>query len=485
MTIFRLITCAALAFAGAAAGQSPSLWIHPADLPAGNGARAHLYGQQLSGGPFPVFLPVEEPRYEARAVVPLDDGAYVILPVNGGGASGNLDTLLNPSWLNNRGWQILRVNATGQLLWQRSTRITQGAGYMAFNPYMQSVPELGDALRTSNGGLALIAQGGLIVFDPQGTTVLQLSLSAARCGMGELESFPDRAFLSQDDALVLGYASQTNGASRACAVGFDGQEIESISTDAATAMGVVDYRRNAGFLVGNGVLDPGNHSWSNTSISLRTATSTRWSLPSTYMPLPNRLLAPNGDAWLDVDSSVRIYDLAGSLRGQTAEGLYPKLWLAGGDVLIADDAGLDVRRVQSDGDPVWQRSVLPFPAGVAMWQLLPDRVRMMQVDLTERDIRSASLALADGQVLADDVRNFEFRHAVGLAGNDRIVTAGRGPTLGGWSRELVLGCDAPGYCPDAVEYAQPEVLLRSPATGATIASIDPAQLSFPLATPVT
>jgi len=141
-------------------------------------------------------------------VVAGSDGAYLILPINGGGSSENLTYLLRPFWFNNRGWQVMRLNASGQLLWSKFIGAnTQTTSALPLSPLaFAAEPALLQTQLTASGGVAVLSNYGLHVFDAHGTGTFSANVGATACRLPVDDFYgPSVQLLTDEDVLVVGF----------------------------------------------------------------------------------------------------------------------------------------------------------------------------------------------------------------------------------------------------------------------------------------
>jgi hypothetical protein len=415
----------------------------------------------------------EEPGFEPLAVIPREDGAYVVVPVNGGSTSGQLASMLNPSWQRQRGFQILRLDAQGQVLWQRMW--TQRFSYNGFSGPQEL--RLLDARLTHQGGLALLSDSA-IYFDPEGAA-RQVSPRSPPPGCLPEGYSTDQvqSFLAADASLVVSYDRWAVGSSRACAFAPDGGPIDVIEAAPGLAMEALDFRAGVGFLGAHYVFDMGVYSQRTTR--LRSGAQTRWSRIHAIDLRPQLAIAPDGSTWLREDGDLQVISPAGETLAQfsASDGAAPAAWLAGGDVLLANAGSLVLRRVSSLGLERWSRPADPQGGGdFARWFVLGDQVRALLHSSFSGRVRLPSFALADGALLSAP----EFASGalvIGpLAGADHLVGL---PSAfsGSWQRDPAT-CGT--VCDPSALAVSPGLDLRvfDSASGALQAALDPGGFGF-------
>jgi len=469
--------------------QMPRLaWQHTA-APIGDGTRAYLLGDAFLPGPFPTFVPVRQPGFDPRTVVASDDGAYLIIPVNGGGGSENLAYLMTPFWLSNKGWQVMRMDASGQQLWSRfvSASITAYAPLPATSLSFGGEAVLLQARRTAAGGLAMLNNSGLQVFDPEGKLTFAGDVRATTC-RPPVEDFsqPSVQVLTDEDVVLLGVFSSTTP--RACAIDFAGVEIERV-TSTSTHMEVADYRLAFGFLVKEGSWSMG--SWTSATLSLRNASGVRWSKPDMlgYFAAAYPQISPSGEAWLFLDLDMVKLDVAGNVSWQRPLSEFDETthvaWLSDGGRVLANDNPNAVQVLNSNGSTRWRRELpgLTDPGVDVNWLVSADRVRMAGYRESDRQGRVVSLQLTDGAVSSDQLMSWGHDRphtAFGLLANDQAIAVAESSSSLTRFRESNQPCDRQGYCPYSAHFAKPDVRTYAASSGTQTGALNADSFGFPL-----
>jgi hypothetical protein len=383
MSAARLLLLALVAFASPSLALAQGLaWEYAEPAPQSPGARATLFG-------FPFPQPNEQPGFSPSAVVAREDGAYLILPVNGGGGSSELGFVLNPSWQRLRGFQILRLDASGQVLWKRFWNLGSATENLSLAPPLV----LSDARLTPAGGLSVLAGTRALFLSADGEgESLDPSLPPAACYPSELVAGIAWAQLGADGEFVVAFRDTSGAATRACAFGVDAQLLETVDAPPGEFLQFSDYRRGVGFLLittASSQLPPPVQ----TTRLVRDGVQ-RWQRPGAFISANRLWLSPTGDTWLPDDSqTLRVIRPDGSVRAEIPQigELSVRAWLADGDALLGNSGVGDVRRISADGLERWRltRAATSFDLGA--WQVLGDRVRLL-----------AAQNSGDGEVLTLD-----------------------------------------------------------------------------------
>lgn len=465
--MFRLrsLFCISALLATVPAFAQGLAWQYVDPVPHSAGARATLFG-------FPISQPHEQPGFSPNAVVAREDGAYLILPVNGGGGHSQTAEVVNPSWRRLRGFQVLRLDEAGQVLWKRFWNL----GADPVNFATSFALELSEARLTPDGGLAmrsgsrvvyLSAEGGARRIDPW--------YPPATCYLGP--SIPDvvRVQLNASGDAMVTFRQRPGEPMQACAIGPDGEVVGSVEAPDEQSMAVLDFQRAVGFLVStHHPLDP-NHPGQGTR--LRQGSVDRWLRSETYYSEDRRLwLSPMGDAWLPDGAEVlRVISAEGTQRAEISHPgwMGVQAWLANGDaLLVRGDLG-DIRRVSGDGTERWRSVRAPTHADLTDWQMLGDNARMLvlsgeviTLNLVTGGLQS-STAFALGGL------------AAGPLGMTRHITASSGRPETSWPRAI---CFQPvGFChPKGVSFANTmDVRVYESATGIALAGPAASGFGFP------
>lgn len=383
MSAARLLWLALAFFGGTSLALAQGLaWEYADPVPQSPGARATLFG-------FPFPQPYEQPGFSPSAVVAREDGAYLILPVNGGGGSTELGFVLNPSWQRLRGFQILRLDASGQVMWKRLWNLGSASENLSLAPSLV----LSDARLTAAGGLSVLVGTRALFLSAEGEGgSLDPSLPPAACFPSELPAIIEWAQLGADGEFVVTFRDTSGVATRACAFGVDAQLLETVDAPPGESIQVSDYRSGVGFLL-----------ITTASGQLPSAVQTtrlvqggvqRWQRPGAFISSNRLWLSPAGDTWLPDDSqTLRVIRPDGSVRAEIPQigELNVRAWLADGDALLGNLGASDLRRLSADGLERWRltRAATSFDLGA--WQVLGNRARLL-----------AAQSSGDGEVLTLD-----------------------------------------------------------------------------------
>jgi hypothetical protein len=451
-------------------------WISHDPVPSSAGDRSYIARRNQT-------TTFQEPGFEPLAVIPREDGAYVVVPVNGGSTSNQLASMLNPSWQRQRGFQILRLDAQGQVLWQRMW--TRRASYNGFvSPDQMG---LSDARLTPDGGLALLS-GTALYLDASGGNARHFSPHSPPTGcMPEGFAFSQStSFFAADASMVVIYrrwrtSDFSPGNPRACAFALDGSLLDAIETEPELELDVVDFRAGVGFLTDTYVFNQGIYSQRSTR--LRTGAQTRWSREHAIESSPQLAIAPNGSTWLREGSELQVIGSAGQTLAQVAVSDYtaPAAWLPGGDVLLANTSTLELHRVSALGSERWSRPADPSGGGdFARWHVLGDRVRAVSHAsyTSPTRVRLPSFDLANGDLLSS--QEFPaYELAAGPIGTDNHVRVKAAPHDNSWYRDQST-CSA--VCdPHAVGVSSGlDLRVFDSGSGALQATLDP--YGFPYTT---
>jgi hypothetical protein len=444
-------------------------WQYEDPVPQSTGARATLFG-------FPFPQPYEQPGFSPSAVVAREDGAYLILPVNGGGNSYQLDSVLNPSWHLLRGFQILRLDATGQVLWKRFWN----RGRIAFDWSANYALELSEARLTPDGGLAVLVGDRVLYLSAGGDArLVYASLPPAGC-------FPFRTLppikdiqLNADAELVVNFSRTGNTPEFACALGSSGQLLDSVDAPGEQSMQVLDYRRGSGFLVAT--TDASQPTGIVQNMRLRQGSVDHWLRSSPFIGGDRLWLSPAGDAWLpDSDSTLRIIRPDGSQRAeivQTGE-LKVRAWLADGDALLGDYGVSELRRVSADGIERWRLARTSTSADLSEWQVLGNSARLLAAQGSDADGEILTLDLATGslQIGTDFTLGGLAAGPLGLA---RHVSVDSGEPESRWLRDP-SSCVELVCAPQGASFASTvDVQVFDSTTGDALAGPTAAGFDFP------
>ena len=443
-------------------------WESQDPTPFSPGSRATLFG-------FPFPQAFEQPGFSPSAVVAREDGAYLILPVNGGSGSGEPGFVLNPSWERLRGFQILRLDASGQILWKRFWNL--GGTANGFSPVLPVA--LDESRLTPAGGLALLSNARVLHLDADGAAqTLDALLLPVECyPTGVFPSVERARLTAEGDLLVAIRGSQTLPA-RACALDPSGSVLDAIDAPAGRSMDVQDFRRGVGFLIRTREgTDPATP-WQDTR--LRQASGDRWLIPANLDTAEGFGLSAAGDAWLrDAAAGLRIIGVDGSVRAELAglPGLAVQAWVAEGDALLADAGASELRRLSPEGVLRWQLTRASSSSALGGWQVLGARARLLAArnsgdgEVLSLDLAAGALQASSGFVLGG--------LAAGPLGLMRHLSAGSGEPESLWQRDPSTCLDA-ACAPRGVSFASTiDLRVFDSVDGAPLAGPDPAGFGYP------
>lgn len=464
MSVARVLLSILLAAALSPVSAQGIAWESQDSAPFSPGTRATLFG-------FPFPQAFEQPGFSPSAVVAREDGAYLILPVNGGSGSGSGEPrfVLNPSWERLRGFQILRLDAAGQVLWKRFWNL--GGTANGFSPVLPVA--LDEARLTPAGGLALLANARVLLLDADaGAQTLDALLLPAECSPVGVFPSIERARLTAEGDLLVALRSTPTLPARACALDASGSVLDAIDAPVGRSMDVQDFRRGVGFLIRTREGADPTSPWQDTR--LRHAAGDRWLIPASLDTAEGFGLSTAGDAWLrDGAGALRVIGVDGGIRAELTglPALAVQAWLAGGDALLGD-AGLgDLRRVSAEGVERWRLTRESTSMALGSWQVLGERARLL-----------AARNSGDGEVLSLDLAAGALQASPGFAlgglaagplGLMRHLSAGSGEPESLWPRD-------PSTCLDAA-CAPRGVSFASTIDVRVFASVDGAPLAGPAA----
>ncbi len=463
MSAVRLLWLALAAFVGPSGALAQGLaWEYAEPAPVSAGARATLFG-------FPFPQAFEQPGFSPSAVVAREDGAYLILPVNGGSGSGEPRFVLNPSWERLRGFQILRLDASGQVLWKRFWNL--GGIANGFSPVLPVA--IDDARLTPGGGLALLANARVLHLDADaGAQTLDALLLPAECSpAGEFPSIERARLTAEGDLLVALRGTQTLPA-RACALDASGSVLDAIDAPVGRSMDVQDFRRGVGFLIRTREGTDPTSPWQDTR--LRQAAGDRWLIPASLDTAEGFGLSAAGDAWLrDGAGALRVVGVDGGVRAELTglPELAVQAWLTGGDALLGDSGASDLRRLSPEGVQRWRMTRASTSLALGDWQVLGERARLLAArnsgdgEVLSLDLGAGALQVSPGFALGG--------LAAGPLGLMRHLSAGSGEPESLWQRD-------PSTCLDAA-CAPRGVSFASTIDMRVFASVDGAPLAGPAA----
>jgi hypothetical protein len=450
------------------------------------------HSPQTQGDDIRSYVPTAtglDPGLDQRHTVASANGAYLIVPTNTASGSDYLRLLYTPYLFATRGYQVAKLDAQGNLQWKRFVALPDASARARahqqnlFNDGLfWTRNTLQDARETASGGLAFLANGRYVVFDAQGQ---QLANSAGHCD--ELTDFADVDTALNSDGLLYAWTpANSAGANRACAIDTSGVELDRMTFPAAMRLDVIDYQRYVGFLTTSGNVNMGV--WSNTTVSLHTSTSTRWSKTGaaadnfaslTARDVPH--IHPNGEVWTRYDGQFVKFANTGDIIWQSADpsldGFQVKYWLSDG-ALLENPNSESWRALNTTGTTRWQ-ALLP-PALFNTSQLLPERVRVLQLSAQAPDTVHHSINLSTGAPTSSQFPNqYAPTLGFGLVGLNRLVEVGYlASTL---SRSYNGACGIPGFvgpCIRQMEFARPTAQVRDVSNGATLGALN--DWAFPL-----
>lgn len=444
-------------------------WESVDPTPQSNGARATLFG-------FPFPQPNEQPGFSPSAVVTREDGAYLILPVNGGGeSSAELGFVVNPSWQRLRGFQILRLDTAGQVLWKRVWNL--GVAQSDLGPALPVA--LGQTRLTPNGGLAVLAGTQALYLDANGAARQVDALQPpAACSPNEQSVAVDHLFLNADGDLILASRNALLGRpAYACALDDAGQLLDVIAAPEGRFLDVRDFRRGLGFLINT--FDAAAPA-SAPDTRLRQGGNERWRSGLSLEGERGLGLSPAGDAWLtDGAGGLRVVRADGNLRAEIPQTVrfYVRGWLTDGDAFLSTLGADEVRRMSADGVERWRLSSPAFAARLGEWQVLGPRARVLVAQIAGRgavltfDLTEGTVQVGAGFPLGV--------LAAGPLGLDRHVSAASGAPQSVWQRDPSTCLDIP-CAPRGVSFASSlDVQVFDSAAGAALGDLNPTGFAFP------
>jgi hypothetical protein len=461
-----------------ATAQTPTVnWQHRAES-FGDGTRSYVLRPR---GPYVIV----DPGISERHIVPTANGAFVIIPTNTASGSDHLKLLYTPYLFGTRGYQVLKLDAQGNLLWKRFVALADESSraidsQTSNDGLFLSTNTLQDARATANGGLALLVSGAYVTFNALGQ---QLLYSINHCD-NDLDFLIDQRALNVDGILVAWSSASDTATLRVCAIDVDGQELERVAYSGVQGLNVADYQRNIGFLARTWILNAGV--FSNPTLSLRNGQTTRWSktgamaLEFDGAMSSGRYLRATGEVWAYfADQLIKLSTNGTILWQQTPLERYTlQYWLNDGGVLMRADGLRRWRAFNADGSTRWVHD-LPESYAAAS-QLTATHLRTVQlsnaiepiaINIASGAIQATSLAYEDEGTLM----------GLGLVGQDNFVQLRYGTTV--QSRSSNVGCFLPGLSGDCVRnmyFAKPEAKTQSALSGLTLSTLN--SLEFPLPT---
>jgi|GEM_PF-5662822 len=412
--------------------------------------------------------------FQLVRVIATSNASYVAIPTNTADLEvGNAFTVVPPSWLGTRGWQVIKLDAKGALLWKRQIA--------------SSSASINDFKLTAEGGVALLQNRQLSVFGAAGEVRFTADVVTELCldDAGNPNGSPHRIFLTDADALVVAYAGSNSETARACAYSLQGALLDTITSVFRIEVG--DFRRNFGFLIKEG--DFTGSFWSNARFMLRSNNQIFWSMNvADEEEIPRTAqIALDGSAWIRLGTRFQRLESNGNIAWDIPALGYQNVgFLESNRMLVANPAATQIAAINLNGSIAWsiEQPIWSDSAHPPIWQIGANNTRAIGFTSADREATIRNIANASGTETSSIVAALptsRANHAFGSLAGSGAVSIDSSATPNVYPPPSLVFCPGGGFCPASARFGVPS--LRRYSAGSVLISDTPApELTFALPT---